>query len=341
MKLTGLFKRAGLLAALACLAAIGLRADFSYDQTTRITGGMMTSVMRVAGVFSRGANEPVRTSVVVKGDRMAHIDPQSATIIDLAAETITEVNFKQKTYSVVTFAQMARLLDQMARETAKETGGSAEVSFKASVKETGQTRQISGLATREVVLTLVMEGSGKESGGKGAMTVTSNMWLARDVPGYGELQDFNRRMSQKLAWMPGSNALAQGRGDMAKAFGDLQKESAKLEGFPVLTTVAMGGVGQGQPAGQAAPAQEEPREAPSISGALKGLGLGGLGRRKKEEPKKEDQAAASGAPAGGPASLLETTTETANFSTKPADPSRLQVPAGFRQVESEMVKALR
>jgi hypothetical protein len=211
-------KKVLLFAALTCFAATGLYADFSYDQSSKITGGAMASMMKVVGVFSRSAREPVRTSVVVKGDRMAHLSTNSGTIIDLASESITEVNFKEKTYSVLTFAQMAQLLDQMAKKTAKESGGKAEVNFKASVKESGQTRQISGLATREVILTLVMEGTDKESGQKGSMTVTSNMWLAKDVPGYGEVRAFNRRMAQKLAWMPGSSALTQGRGsEMAKA----------------------------------------------------------------------------------------------------------------------------
>jgi hypothetical protein len=40
-------------------------------------------------------------------------------------------------------------------------------------------------------------------------------------------------------------------------------------------------------------------------------------------------------------SLLEMTTELSGFSTTPADPSRFEVPAGFRQVESDAVKALR
>ena len=342
MKRNGTLRKLIPLASLACFTATGLYADFSYDQTSKITGGALATMMKVVGVFSKSAREPVRTSVVVKGDRMAHLSADSATIIDLANENITEVNFKQKSYSVLTFAQMAQALDQMAKKTAKESGGKAEMSFKASVKESGQTRQISGLATREVILTMIMEGTDKESGEKGSMTVTANMWLAKDVPGYGEVLAFNRRMAQKLAWMPGSNALAQGRGDLAKAFGDLQKESAKLEGVPVLQTVSMGGAADGQPSGQAAAKKEEPRESPSIGGALKGLGgLGGLGRRKKEEPKKEEPPAAATSSSGGAPSLLEMTTETVNFSSGAVDASKLQVPAGFRQVENEMLKALR
>jgi hypothetical protein len=276
---------------------------------------------------------------------MAHTSADNATIIDVGKETITEVNFKQKTYSVITFAQMAQFLDQMSKKAAQQSGGKGEMNFKASVKETGQTRQISGLDTREVVLTMVMEGTDKESGQKGSMTVTSNMWLAKRVPGYEEVQAFNQKMAQKLAWMPGSNAFTQGRGDMAKAFGDLQKEGAKLDGVPVLQLVSMGAAGEGQPGQPATQAGEksEQRESPSIGGALGRLGgLGGLGRRKKQEqPPQEQQQQQQPAATGAPGALLEMTTETTNFSGGPIDPARLQVPAGFRQVESEMAKALK
>ena len=44
--------------ALMLLAAFTLPADFSYQQTSTITGGMMASLMKVAGVFSKSATEP-------------------------------------------------------------------------------------------------------------------------------------------------------------------------------------------------------------------------------------------------------------------------------------------
>lgn len=333
------------LAALAFFPALTLRADFSYEQTSKITGGVMASMMKVAGVFSKSAREPIRTSVVVKGDRMANLTADSASIIDLSAETITEVNFKQKQYSVVTFAEMAKFLEAMAQKTAKETGGKADVRFRASVKETGKTQTIGGLNTREVILTLVMEGEDKESGQKGSMNVTSTMWLARDVPGYQEVRAFQQKMAQKIAWTPGGNAFAQGRGDIAKGFADLQKEAAKLDGVPVLQTTVMGGAAEGQPgpAASGQPAQpKQEAERPSITGALGSRlgGLGGFGRRKKEEPKEEPQAQPA-APSGGAASLMEVTTEMTNFSSAGVDASKLEVPAGFKRVESEISKALR
>jgi hypothetical protein len=339
-----MIKRALLSVCAGLLATGTLFADFSYDQSSKITGGAMAGAMKVIGVFSKQATQPIRATVMVKGDRMAHIGAETVQVIDLGKETITDINLKNKTYSVMTFEQMVQAMDQMAKKAAAQPDSKkAEMNFKASVKETGQTKVISSLNTREVILTLVMEGTDKESGNKGSMNVISDMWMAPDVPGYGEIRAFQQRMAAKLAWTPGSSAFTQGRGDMSKAFADLSKESAKLAGVPVLQVVSMGAAAEGQ-AGQtgqqpaAQPSQrEEQREPTSIGGALGRLGgLGGLGRRKQEPAKQEQPAAAS-----APGTLLEMTTESMNFSAGPVDASKFEVPAGFKQVQNDLVKSLK
>jgi carbon monoxide dehydrogenase subunit G len=337
-----MIKRAVLPMCAALLAAGTLFADFSYDQSSKITGGAMAGAMKVVGVFSKQATQPIKTTVLVKGDRMAHVGAETIQVIDLANETITDINLKNKTYSVMTFAQMAQAMDQASQKAAAQPDSKkAEMNFTASVKETGQTKAISGLNAREVILTLVMESTDKESGNKGSMNVVSDTWLAPDVPGYSEVRSFYQRMGAKLAWTPGSSAFTQGRGDMAKAFGDLSKESAKLEGVPVLQVVSMGGVGaegqQGQPPAAQTSQKEEQPQSTSIGGALGRLGgLGGLGRR-KQEPAKQEQPASTGAPGA----LLEMTTETMNFSGGPVDASKFEVPAGFKLVQSDLTKALK
>jgi hypothetical protein len=336
-----MIKRALLSVCAGLLATGTLFADFSYDQSSKITGGAMAGAMKVIGVFSKQATQPIRTTVLVKGDRMANVGAETVQVIDLGKETITDINLKNKTYSVMTFEQMVQAMDQMSKKAAAQPESKkAEMNFKASVKETGKTKVISSLNTREVILTLVMEGTDKESGNKGSMNVISDMWMAPDVPGYGEVRAFQQRMAAKLAWTPGSSAFTQGRGDMAKAFADLSKESAKLEGVPVLVVVSMGGASEGQTGQQPAaqPSQrEEQREPASIGGALGRLGgLGGLGRRKQEPAKQEQPASTSAA-----GTLLEMTTETVNFSGGAVDASKFEVPAGFKQVQNDLVKSLK
>src|SRR5690242_11120102 len=104
---------------ISCLGATCMFADFTYEQTTKITGGMMAGMMKFAGAFSKQAREPMVSTVIVKGDRMAHVSPHHASIVDLSNETITDINFDKKQYSVMTFAQMREALQRMSEKMSK------------------------------------------------------------------------------------------------------------------------------------------------------------------------------------------------------------------------------
>lgn len=339
-----MLKRISVCLTIAVLASACLLADFSYEQTTTITGGMLKSM----SVLSKQLREPIRSTVVVKGDRMATISPLSGHIIDLGAETITEVNFQKKTYSVMTFAQMAEALKQMQAKS------KSDFTIKPSVKETGQTREINGMSTHEMVMTLEFEGTDPKTNERGTMMImVSDMWIAPEVPGYAEVRNFQVRMAQKLDWAPGGSMMGGGQSS-AQGMAELYKQMAKLSGVPVrqVTKMNLGGaIPQGdQQAGAGAPPpqqveQQQPQqqqvdlEKPTVSGALGRLGgrLGGLGRKKPQEQASSGQPQAQGA--GGPASMMETTTELSGFSSAAVDASKFQVPAGFKQVESQMLKA--
>jgi len=340
-------RAATLLALPLCL----LRADFSYDQTSKITGGMMVGMMKVAGAFSKDARkmkEPIVSTVAVKGNRMVHTNADSAQIIDLDAETITNVNFAAKTYSVMTFAQMKQMMDDAAKKMQEhQKEQQADVQFEVSLKDTGAKRLIAGLDTHEVVMTLKMKGSDEKSGSKGSMDVVNDMWLAPKVPGYDEIRAFQKKMAEKLNWTPGGSPMMANRPDMAKAMAEMYKEGSKMDGMPVYEIVKMGGSMEGmqenssgagaQPSSQAAPAQPE---STSIGGALGGALAGrfGLGRKKKPQPTEESQPASSqpqSQPASASASLMEMTVEMSNFSSASVDGSKLEVPAGFSKVEAD------
>ena len=292
---------------------------------------------------------------MVKGDRMAHIGANHISVIDLKSETITDVDPVKKTYSVITFADMAKAMQQMADKMAeKGKEQKAEMNFKTSLKETGEKKVISGFNTKEVVLTIEMEATDQKSGNKGAMTVVSDMWLAPQIPGYEEVKDFYKRMATKLAWTPGTNGMAMQRGDMMKGMGQLAKESAKLEGVPILQIMKMGVAGDGAGMPQSGNVEKPKQSAPpptagevagsALGGRLGGLagGLGGFGKKKKpveEQPAQTATAPAQSSDSSG--SLMEMTTESTNFSTAPIDASRFEVPAGFKKIDHPMEKALR
>jgi hypothetical protein len=272
---------------------------------------------------------------------------------------MTEINFPKKTYSVVTFAEMKQAMEdamqrmknapqqQSQQKDPQQTDVKTE--FKMDIKETGQSKEIAGLQAKEMILTMQIEGTDQKSGNKGAMVVTSDMWLAKKIPGYDEVRDFYTRMAAKMAWgapdMSGMNA-AMGRPDMARAIENMRKEGAKMEGIPVLNVMKVGGTAEGQPdasdsqtTSQQSTQQSKPK--PDLGSVLGGKlgGFGGFGRKKKQdEPVQSSSAPPPAGNTSGSASLIEMTTETSGFSNAPVDPSKFSPPAGFKKVDSEMTK---
>jgi len=225
--------------------------------------------------------------------------------------------------------------------------------MKPSVKETGQTQVINGMTAREVILTIEFEGTDPKTNQKATMmTVTSDMWLAPNVAGYQEVQSFYQRMAQKLAWTPGMSAMMTGQ--QSKGMAALYQEAAKLSGVPVRQITKMGFSGAGAGEGEAgeAQAQQQPErqqqaesEKPSLGGALGRLSggrLGGLGGRRKTEQTSEQQTTSRGEQRSeqqrGPASMMEMTSDLSGFSSAPADASKFEIPAGFKQVDSPLLK---
>lgn len=297
--------------------------------------------MRVAGVFSSKAREPISSTVLLKGHRMAHLSRDTAQIIDVDKETITSIDFAKKTYSAMTFEQMKEMMQQAADRMGRKQND-ADVNFKASVRETGQSKVVSGLNAKEVILTLTMEGTDKKTGDQGAMNVISDMWLAPDIPGYQEVRDFHRLMSTKIAWAPGQSFGAMmGRGDMAKGMADLAKEMAKLQGVPVLQVMTMTGSATPQAGAERSSNPPPASDTASQGGAAEALGrlgrlggIGGFGRKKKDQD-ASSQAPANNSSASAPGALMEITTESSGFSSAPVDESKFEIPAGFQQVDPQ------
>jgi len=328
-----------------------MRADFSYQQTSQITGGSMQAMMRMAGAFSKQAREPMAATVMVSGHRMAHVNAHTAQIIDVDKETITDINFDKKTYTVMTFAQMKQMLDDMSKRMQQKQTENADLHYKASAKDTGQTKTINGLTAREVLVTITMEGTDKKTGDTGSMDATSDMWIA-PVAGYEEVRSFYRIYAGKMGMMPGQNmGIVAAQPGMAKAMGDLYKEMAKVDGTPVQMITRLGGVGGGTASGASNSGTQQQQQTQAGSqtagqtaagAALGRLGLGGFGRRKKnteDQPQQQQtssEPASGGEPQAASGVLMEMTTDTSGFSTAAVDASKFEVPAGFKQVEPEM-----
>src|SRR5712692_10043120 len=244
------------LAAMLAASCAALRADFTYQQTTQMTGGALFEMMKTLGPLARQAREPNVSTVIVKGNRMATVRKDQIQVMDLDKETITEIDTAKKQYSVMTFAQMKEAMQnamaraQQQQQKQKSAPQNADLNFKVSAKATGQTKTINGVSAREVVLDMVTEATDKDSGKTGGMNISIDNWLGT-VPGYAEVQAFYRKMGEKMGYAFGSGMaqMPMMSPETLKGFEAAGKEMAKVEGFPVESIMKMYGSGDGSDLG--------------------------------------------------------------------------------------------
>lgn len=339
-------------AALAATCAV-VNADFSYQESAQMTGGTMLTVLKIGGPFTRGARAAQISTVAVKGNRMIRTDKDSASIIDLDKETITDIDTEKKQYSVTTFAQIRAAMEKAMVEASKrektptKSKGdpqAAQMKFKVNAKNTGRTKDIRGLTAKELLVGMEMQATDSKSGETGAMNVVNDGWMAT-VRGYDEVKAFELRLAQKLAagFRPGMEQMAMTQPAMVQGMAEAAKEMAKVAGVPVQNIVRMGtGSAEAiQEVGEKSAAEKadgKGKSAGAKAGAVAGAltGFGGFGRKKNEDKQAKAEDGKQSAPAA--TILMEMTTDLSEFSTSAVAETRFQIPAGFKEVQSEIAK---
>ncbi len=316
------------------LGVVSVRADVKTQERTQMR--FEGALGRIVNMFSgRGAREGIVSTVAVKGDRMMTTTDATGEIVDLAEEKVYTLDMKKKTYQVVTFAEMRKKMEDAmadakkqaaAQKDEKREGGQVEFEVDFSVRETGQSREIAGIGTKESLVTIAVREKGKtiEDGG---MVMEASMWMAPSAPALKELQDFRVRYAQQLF----GPMMAQAAPTMAQAMAmypmmqdamkKFQEEGSKLEGTPLLTTTKFQLAAPPQSAETSAQADEE--KMPTSVGGL----IGGFGRRMAR--RKADEKDASTDPPGR-STILTTTTETLQVASAASD-SDVALPSGFKQ----------
>jgi hypothetical protein len=367
-----LMQVAALGVCLACPTV--LLADFQYQETTQITGGSVMGLMKMAGAFSsqaRKADQPVTSTVLLKGNRMARIGPDSIQIIDLDRDTITQIDTVKRQYTTMTFDQMKQQLEQAQRNAQSRQASSqvktdapaqpsnVDMSYDVHVRNTGTSRQVSGLDTSEAIMTMSLIAQDKSTEQKGALSITNDMWMAPDIPGFDQVRAFNEKMAKKMGNVfSGSSANAMSalmsQPGAAKGLQNMAEEMQKLKGIPVLQVMRMGATADGKPLPAASEAPLPPSSSPAMPSAgdvgqqtatsviaskLGGFGgLGGFGKKKKAEtpPPPDDSASPEQAQGAAANVLIESNTTMEGFSTGAVDPSRFEVPVGYKEVSTRI-----
>ena len=188
---------AGLLMALA-LPQIGRAADLTIRQRVTTTGPRA---------------ETHEATEYVTATRRITDDPAHRTIVDLDAKTLTLLDKAKKTYTVTTFDELRRQMEQarkqldaMPPEARKMMGAmDAEV----TLRPTGKTEKIAGYEAKEYAL----------SGGP----TTGAVWATEEIELPSKAEDWDK--------FRGAVGGANGPGSK------LGEAMAKLKGFPLRTNV--------------------------------------------------------------------------------------------------------
>lgn len=275
-----------------CLAIPGAAfADFQYDEMTQITGGSIVSMTKFMGAFSKQARsitDPTTSTILVKGNRMARINQESTEIVDLDAETVTEIYPDKHQYTVVTFAEMKRAMEEAMRKAqaerekqqpqAQPTNNTPppDLKFDVKVTNTGASKDVAGLASKESILRMTMQATDKQSGQSGNMAFTNDMWMAPEIPGYQEVREFNKRFAAKMGEMMAGmmpsfrSAMPAMQPGMMSGMSDMVHEMSKLQGVPVSQIMRMGTTADGTPLPAASEAPLPPTPAGPSAGDLAG-----------------------------------------------------------------------
>lgn len=361
----------GLLSAVLIFGCGILRADFKYSESTKITGGAMAGMMKIAGAFSKQAREPMVSTVSVKGNRlrMEH-GGGKAEIIDLDGRRMIDLDTQKRVYSVVTFDEMRTAL-QNAQEKARAEQGkntaqnpNVKITPKIETTPTGNTKVILDQPTHEVKVRMEMEMQSqdpKQQAQTATMWFNTNAWVAPSVAGYEQIQQFYVRMAKEMDWVPG--AVMGGSPQLATSMTEFRKQTTNMKGFPLLQYASFGMAGSGMPSGSETSSQSESRHGSESSSSsnrvsspsdaiAKSIGgmFGGFGKKKKKQEQPEDEAAKTSqpdtdhnpaAPPSNSSSLMEMTVQVTSYSAAPLDTSAFEIPAGFAQVQEGADKVIR
>lgn len=312
-------------------------ADVKTQERTQVRfEGAIGKMVNMFG--GRGAREGITSTVALKGQRMLSITGDTGEIIDLAEEKVYTLDLKGKTYSVVTFAEMRKRMEEAMAKAEKDAANAKpepepepkkgepqkeyEVDF--AIAAGPGAKPVAGTDTKEQIATITVREKGKTIEEAGGLVLETHLWMAPKVPALQELNDFRMKYAQKVYGpmmaqaAPNMTQAIAMYPQMKDAMAKFADEAKKLNGTPLLTEMVF--IAAVPPGGQT---EQKAEPAPGIGGLL-----GGLGRFRKKSNDAPAPAPAAAAAAPGRSTILTTTTETLQITPNATD-ADVALPAGL------------
>jgi hypothetical protein len=351
----------------ASLAAQGLTVQSVSD--VRFQGALGTMV-DIAAKFGGGSTHDIATTTYLSGHKMRTESGNTATIIDADAGRIINIDHGKKTYSSITFDEMAAAMKQAQQEGAARASSKAnnannaksasnaanpkssdapkgEMNYKYHVDtdRPGQHEKIAGYDAERMFMTITVEAEATPEGKKteqvGSLVFLLDQWISKDAPQSRAMADFHRAYAEKAgsAFREQKQALQAAFASDPRIKGGFDaaaKEMAKVEGTPLRNVVYVTAVPAGMQfdrkvALNDAGAGEKPDKANEDK--PKSGGFGGLvGKLKSaaEQANKQGETKSSDAPKQ--ASLLTMKDEVRSITSGAVPSDMFAPPAGYREV---------
>jgi hypothetical protein len=338
--------------AVTCVAlfigAAVTRADVRTDEKTNVEfAGMLGRMVNLFG--GRGAREGVASTVALKGERKAIRNESTSQIVDLGEEKIYDLDMKKKTYTVTTFAELRRQMEEArkkaeddARRQQAETREPAgerpaenappekEVEVDFNIRNTGEKKTINGFETSQAVMTIALREKGRTLEQSGGLVLTADMWLAPRIAAVKEIAEFDAKYAQRLygPMVTGVSASQMAAAlamypMMKDAIARMSTETEKLEGTPILTTTTLDAVKSEAQVAEEASQKQPPASESKMPTSVGGL-LGGLGRKAAAKKMGADE------PPKSRATFMAMTTELLKV-VPDVTAADVGIPAGFKE----------
>lgn len=292
-------------------------ADLVYKSKASTSGIMGTGKMEMeTTTMHKGDKQRQNTKTTFVGTMAQYMpgggEQNQVVITRLDKELIWNINMTDKTYTEMTFDQVKRMMERMKTQVMKKPEEEAKLQFDA--KKTGQKKKIGGYECEEHIIKMIAEGRDPQTGKAQEFEIQTHLWVSSKVKGYDQLQDFQKKMAQKMGWEGGQYAnFMQGLGQFGLDTEALAKKMNEIKGFPMLTVVKMKSYSE-----EMAEAEEERAEQEKAMREAMEL----LGKKVEKEDKPKEKGL-----------LFEMATEVTEVQVKGVVDSEFELPQGMKKMD--------
>ncbi len=328
--------------------------------------GALGAIASMAAKMGGADMHATQSTMYISGHKMKSESANSGMILDADAGRVTTIDMKQKTYTSMTFADMAAAMQQAKQSMQqqakadqakdpkadpKAAPGDMNVKYKVAVDRPGQHEKIAGYDAERVFITITLEGEATPQGEKaeqvGSMVLLMDQWIAKDAPQIAAMKEFQRAYAAKAgdafrAQTAGLQAAFASDPRIKDGFSAAAKELAKISGVSLrsVTYVALvppnmafdRGMVLGDASAAAAADSSAKKDDKPKAGGFRGL-MGAIKSAAEDANKKQDNGASQPPKQATIMSVSEIVT---SIATGAVPTGAFDVPAGFREVKPRM-----